>query len=187
MYLRNAGHAGSAYVFFFFFDIPSSLLLRIDYHQMLSVQESVGHITCTLWSSPQLSTIYEFYLWVFTNRIIMLLSWGPRCLRSASSAPWRLRLLRHLRGLRPLQVKTTSWGRIYNISKLILTFWYFEDVISKSPKSLRYSIPLTKILRPQSTTDLMLTKMSKSNVIVIEADVSQSMVYDTSDFSAIWK
>ena len=101
--------------FFFFFDILSSLLLRIDYHQMLSIQESVGHITCTLWSSPQLSTIYEFYLWVFTNRIIMLLSWGPRCLRSASSAPWRLRLLRHLRGLRPLQVKTMSWGRIYNI------------------------------------------------------------------------
>ena len=57
-------------------------------------------------------------------------------------------------------------------SKLILTFWYFEDVISKWPKSLKYSIPLTKILRPQSTTDLMLTKMSKSNVIVIEADVS---------------
>ena len=42
-------------------------------------------------------------------------------------------------------------------SKLILTFWYFEDVISKWPKSLKYSIPLTKILRPQSTTDLILT------------------------------
>ena len=51
----------------------------------------------------------------FTNHIIMLLSWGPRCLGSASSAPWRLRRLRHLRGLRPLQVKTKSWGRIYNI------------------------------------------------------------------------
>ena len=44
------------FFFVFFFDIPSSLLLRIDYHQMLSFQESVGHITCTLWSSPQLST-----------------------------------------------------------------------------------------------------------------------------------
>ena len=58
---------------------------------------------------------FQFYLWVFTNHIIMLLSWGPRCLGSASSAPWRLRRLRHLRGLRPLQVKTKSWGRIYNI------------------------------------------------------------------------
>ena len=31
------------------------------------------------------------------------------------------------------------------------------DGISKWPKSLKYSIPLTKILRPQSTTDLILT------------------------------
>ena len=39
-------------------------------------------------------------------------------------------------------------------SKLILTFWYFEDVISKWPKSLKYSIPLTKILRPQSRSSI---------------------------------
>ena len=45
--------------FFFFFYTLSSLLLRIYYHQMLSFQESVGHISCTIWSSPQLST-YEF-------------------------------------------------------------------------------------------------------------------------------
>ena len=44
---------------FFFFDTLSSLLRRIYYHQMLSFQESVGHISCTIWSSPQLST-YEF-------------------------------------------------------------------------------------------------------------------------------
>ena len=35
-------------------------------------------------------------------------------------------------------------------TELIMTFWYFEDVISKWPKSLKHSIPLTKILRPQS-------------------------------------
>ena len=100
---------------FLFFDTLSSLLRIIYYHQMLSFQESVGHISCTIWSSPQLST-YDFsFICGFTNHIIMLLSWGPRCLGSASSAPWRLRLLRHLRGLRPLQVKTMSWGRIYNI------------------------------------------------------------------------
>ena len=55
----NFTHFGTVQFIFFFFDIPSSLLLRIDYHQMLSFQESVGHITCTLWSSPQLST-YDF-------------------------------------------------------------------------------------------------------------------------------
>ena len=34
-------------------------------------------------------------------------------------------------------------------TELIMTFWYFEDVISKWSKILKYSIPLTKILRPR--------------------------------------
>ena len=38
--------------------------------------------------------------------------------------------------------------------ELILTFWNFEDVISKWPKSLNYSIPLTKILWPQSRSSI---------------------------------
>ena len=100
--------------FCFFFDTLSSLLRRIYYQRMLSFQASVRHIPCTIWSSSQLST-YEFSFFCGITSHIMLLSWGPRCLGSASSAPWRLRLLRHLRGLRPLQVKTMSWGRIYNI------------------------------------------------------------------------
>ena len=32
----------------------------------------------------------------------------------------------------------------------ILTFRYFDDVIPEQPESLRFSIPLTKILRTQS-------------------------------------
>ena len=44
------------FFFLFFFDTLSSLLRRIYYHQVLSFQESVGHISCTIWSSPQLST-----------------------------------------------------------------------------------------------------------------------------------
>ena len=87
---------------------------RIYYQRMFSFQASVGHIPCTIWSSSQLSTYeFSFICWIASH--ILLLPWGPRCLGSASCAPWRPRLLRHLRGLRPLQVKTTSWGRIYNI------------------------------------------------------------------------
>ena len=58
---------------------------------------------------------FQFCMWVLLIISSCFFSWGPRCLGSASSAPWRLRRLRHLRGLRPLQVKTKSWGRIYNI------------------------------------------------------------------------
>ena len=41
---------------------------------------------------------------------------------------------------------TIIYQHVIDGSKLILTFWYFEDVISKWPKSQKYSIPLTKIL-----------------------------------------
>ena len=100
--------------FFFFFDIPSSLLLRIDYHQMLSFQESVGHITCTLWSSPQLSTIYEFLFVVLIVSSCFFL--GDHVAIDQLPLPLGgCGILRHLRGLRPLQVKTISWGRIHNI------------------------------------------------------------------------
>ena len=99
---------------FFFFDIPSSLLLRIDYHQMLSFQESVGHITCTLWSSPQLST-YDFSFLNGCTSHIKLLSWGPRCLGTASFAPGRPRQHRHLRGLAPSPSKDHCPGAGYII------------------------------------------------------------------------
>ena len=72
-------------------------------------------------------------------------------------------------------------------SKLILTFWYFEDVISKWRKSLKYRIPLTRIRPPQSRSHLILTFWSTSNRLLIEAEVSWSTVYYTSDFSEIWK
>ena len=71
-------------------------------------------------------------------------------------------------------------------SKLILTFWYFEDVISKWRKSLKYCIPLTRIRPPQSRSHLILTFWSTSNRLLIEAEVSWSTVYYTSDFSEIW-
>ena len=46
-------------------------------------------------------------------------------------------------------IPSTKILRPQSRSHLILTCWYFEDVISKWSKSLKYSIPLTKILRPR--------------------------------------
>merc|ERR1712037_764430 len=80
---------------------------------MLSFQESVGHISCTIWSSPQLST-YEFSFFRFTSHI-MLLPWGPRCFGSASFALWRPRQHRHLRGLAPSPSKDHCPGAGYII------------------------------------------------------------------------
>ena len=100
--------------FFFFFDTLSSLLRRIYYHQMLSFQASVRHIPCTIWSSSQLST-YDFIFICWITSHIMLLPWGPRCLGSASFAPWRPRQHRHLRGLAPSPSKDHCPGAGYII------------------------------------------------------------------------
>ena len=99
---------------FFFFDTLSSLLRRIYYQRMFSFQASVGHIPCTIWSSSQLSTYeFSFVCWIASH--ILLLPWGPRCLGSASCAPWRPRQHRHLRGLAPSPSKDHCPGAGYII------------------------------------------------------------------------
>ena len=44
----------------------------------LSFQVSVGHISCTIWSSSRPSTNDFFSIWLITSHI-MLLPWGPWC------------------------------------------------------------------------------------------------------------
>ena len=51
--------------------------------------------------------------WITSH--IMLLPWGPRCLGSASFAPWRPRQHRHLRGLAPSPSKDHCPGAGYII------------------------------------------------------------------------
>ena len=80
----------------------------------LSFQVSVGHISCTIWSSSRPSTNDFFSIWLITSHI-MLLPWGPRCLGSASFAPWRPRQHRHLRGLAPSPSKDHCPGAGYII------------------------------------------------------------------------
>ena len=81
---------------------------------MFSFQASVGHIRCTIWSSSQLSTYeFSFICWIASH--ILLLPWGPRCLGSASCAPWRPRQHQHLRGLAPSPSKDHCPGAGYII------------------------------------------------------------------------
>ena len=65
--------------FFFFFDPHSSLLREYTIIRGLSFQVSVGHISCTIWSSSRLSTNDFFFIGWITNHL-MLLPWGPWCL-----------------------------------------------------------------------------------------------------------
>ena len=99
--------------FFLFFLTPFPVYCE-EYTiiRCLSFQVSVGHISCTIWSSPQLST-YEFSFYCGITSHIMLLPWGPSCLGSASFAPRRPRQHRHLRGLAPSPSKDHCPGAGY--------------------------------------------------------------------------
>ena len=68
----------SPYIFFFLTPVP------VYYEEYtiirgLSFQVSVGHISCTIWSSSRPSTNDFFFICWITNHL-MLLPWGPWCL-----------------------------------------------------------------------------------------------------------